>query len=281
MSASSGCPTASWKSTPPIPGASTTAVSPAGAGTASSIVIARRAATSAVAEGGLASMNSAPARPAGPVEPRLDRVVAPRHRGHREPDPRPRLLHPSSVAGRDQQALDRVRVRRAHLPDLGPERAGRLVGLADPRDLAFGRDRGGIDERRMHDGRLEAPEVDDRARPAVAHRCGGRLGRVQERVAVQPVRVRVPERRPVPDADAGAAVQTGGDLLDLAVVQAHRDPQALLDVQLRERAAAGTGGAEDLRGEIAVEHGAMLTAADRRTGRDRFRRPSPGRPRSR
>ena len=69
MSASSGCPTASWKSTPPIPGASTTEVSPAGAGSASSIVIARRAATSAVADGGLASMNSAPARPAGPWNP--------------------------------------------------------------------------------------------------------------------------------------------------------------------------------------------------------------------
>src|SRR5262245_21737754 len=69
MSASSGCPTASWNSTPPMPGASTTAVSPAGAGAASSIVIARRAATSAVAAGGLASMNSAPASPAGPWNP--------------------------------------------------------------------------------------------------------------------------------------------------------------------------------------------------------------------
>jgi hypothetical protein len=84
---------------------------------------------------------------------------------------------------------------------------------------------------------------------------------MQERIAVQTVRVRVPERRPVPHPDAGAAIQTGGDLLDLAVVQAHRDTQAFLDVQLREPAAAGASGTEDLRGEIAVEHGAMLAAA--------------------
>ena len=69
----------------------------------------------------------------------------------------------------------------------------------------------------------------------------------------------------MPHPDAGAAIEAGRDLLDLAVVQAHRDAQALLDVQLREPAAASAGGAEDFRGEIAVEHGAMLAAAGRAT----------------
>jgi hypothetical protein len=89
---------------------------------------------------------------------------------------------------------------------------------------------------------------------------------VQERVAIESVRVRVPERRAVSHPDARAAIETGRDLLDLAVVQTHRDATSLLDVQLREPAAAGASGAEDLRGEIAVEHGAMLAAAGRAAG---------------
>ena len=66
---SSGWPTASWNSTPPMPGASTTVISPAGAGIESSIVTARRAATSAVARGGCRSTNSVPLHAAGPWNP--------------------------------------------------------------------------------------------------------------------------------------------------------------------------------------------------------------------
>jgi hypothetical protein len=68
-SASSGWPTASWNSTPPQPFATTTAISPAGAGIESSIVTARPAARSAVTRGGCASRNSTPAQAAGPSQP--------------------------------------------------------------------------------------------------------------------------------------------------------------------------------------------------------------------
>src|SRR4030065_521050 len=60
----SGWPTASWNSTPPIPGASTTGISPAGAGIESSIATARRAAIRAGPPGGGASMNLDAGRPA-------------------------------------------------------------------------------------------------------------------------------------------------------------------------------------------------------------------------
>ena len=52
-----------------MPGASTTVISPAGAGIESSIVTARRAATSAVARGGCRSTNSVPLHAAGPWNP--------------------------------------------------------------------------------------------------------------------------------------------------------------------------------------------------------------------
>ena len=52
-----------------MPGASTTAISPAGAGIESSIVTARLAATVAVAAGVCSSTNSTPAHAAGPWNP--------------------------------------------------------------------------------------------------------------------------------------------------------------------------------------------------------------------
>ena len=200
------------------------------------------------------------------MEPGLDRVVAPGDRGDRQPDPRADLLDPTAVAGRDQHTLDRVAVDRGDLTDLGTERPSRLVRLAYPVGLPFGRDLGGVHQRRVRHRRLERPEIDDLAGSAVADRGGGGLGRVQERFAIEAVRVGVAERRAVPNPNPGAPVEAGRHLLDLAVVQAHRGAETLLHVQLRERTATGARGPKDLCCKIAVEHGGMLTAAGRRTG---------------
>ena len=56
-------------------------------------------------------------------------------------------------------------------------------------------------------------------------------------------------------ADAGAAIEPGRELLDLAVVQADRRGRLLLDEQLGERTAAAARGAEHLFDELSVEHG--------------------------
>ena len=59
-SASSPCPQASWKSTPPPPGPTTTGISPLGAGTESNLVTALAAALSATSSTFVSSNNSNP-----------------------------------------------------------------------------------------------------------------------------------------------------------------------------------------------------------------------------
>jgi hypothetical protein len=64
----------------------------------------------------------------------------------------------------------------------------------------------------------------------------------------------------VTHTNAGAAIRAGRELLDLAVVQTNRDAEPLLDEQLGECAASGSGGVQDVLGEVAVEHARMLAA---------------------
>ena len=55
------------------------------------------------------------------------------------------------------------------------------------------------------------------------------------------------------------------EMMGVEFISVNTDAQALLHVELREPASAGASRAEDLRGEIGVEHGAMLAAAGRAT----------------
>ena len=64
--------------------------------------------------------------------------------------------------------------------------------------------------------------------------------------------------------DRGAGVRVGQGASFGYAYSNRLDRDALLHAA--EAAAADAGGAEDLRGEIAVEHGAMLAAAGRATG---------------
>ncbi len=112
----------------------------------------------------------------------------------------------------------------------------------------------------MDDGRLELAQVDDVAARIARQRRGRGLGGLQERVAVEAVRVGVSEVAAVGDPDAGAAIEPGRELLDLAVVEPDAGRGALLDEDLREPAAPGVGGGEDLLDELPVEHPPMVPA---------------------
>lgn len=112
----------------------------------------------------------------------------------------------------------------------------------------------------MHDRRFELAQVDDIAGAFLGHGCGGGRSRLEQRIAIQTVGVRVAERGPLSDSDARSPVRTGRDLLDPAVVQPDRNPETVLDEQLGERTTARAGGAQDLLHQIAIEHSAMLAA---------------------
>ena len=114
----------------------------------------------------------------------------------------------------------------------------------------------------MDDAGLPRREVDDAAGlTRLRDRGGGRSCRLQERVAVEAIGVRVPERGSAADANAGAAVETGGELLDLPVVEARGDGGLLLDEDLRELPSARQRVVEDLLDEGAIEHEGGILAA--------------------
>ena len=146
-----------------------------------------------------------------PVEPGLDRSVALRDDLGDEPDPRPLLVDPAAVGGRDQPPLERIDVDPDDLDDLGAQPASDLVDLAEPADLV----RGGHGSAAGPHGCAPAPrggQVDDRAR-ARRKRRARRLGRFQQGVAVEPIRVRVAVAS-LRDPDTRPAIESGRQLLD-------------------------------------------------------------------
>ena len=156
--------------------------------------------------------------------------------------------------GGDQPPLQRIPVDAHHLDHLRAERTGDIVELPQPRDLVRGRNRRGRSLHPVRVGALEGSQIDDIAALTVAQRGAGGFGGLEQRVAVQPVGVRVAVRRAVGDPDAGAAIEAGGEFLDLAVVQPDRGVRGLLDEDLGERPTAPTSGLEHLVHERAIEH---------------------------
>src|SRR5206468_6264532 len=133
--------------------------------------------------------------------------------------------------------LQRVEVDPCDLDDLRAGAAGHLVDLTEPRDLVGGRDAPGGALGPVRPATETVAQIDDRAGSVAAERGACGRGRLDQGVAIEPVRVGVAVGRALCDADAGAPVEPGRQLLDPAVVQPDRRGRALLDEDLREVAA--------------------------------------------
>lgn len=133
-------------------------------------------------------------QPCRSEEPRLDDVVTGGHHLHDQPDARTLLVHPPAVTGRDQDALQRVPIGGGDLPHAAVERSRRVVGLVEPGDLARLLDRVGRFQGRVDHGGLTHRQGNDLGpRFLLGNRRRRGRGRLQQRRAVQSVRIGVPE----------------------------------------------------------------------------------------
>ncbi len=96
-------------------------------------------------------------------------------------------------------------------------------------------------------------QVGDRSRPRARNPRRSDLGGVDQPFAGQDVGEGV-RRLPAPqDPHTGTAVPAGGEILDLAVVQAHRPAAPLLGVDLGEAAATGQRRGQHVAHDVVVQ----------------------------
>ena len=174
-----------------MPGASTTVISPAGAGIESSIVTARLAATSATSRGGFASTNSTPAHAAGPWKPVW--IVSSRFATTWET----RRMR-GRASSTQRPSLDAIRRRCKESPytpttwttsGLKP-RAASSTSRSHATLSAAGTCAGGS-LRMVRLGPLQRAQVDDRARSVVTEGGARGVRRLEQGVAIESVRERV------------------------------------------------------------------------------------------
>ena len=211
----------------------------------------------------------------GTEEPRLDGSVPCGHDLRHHPDARTFLLDPAAVGGRDQPFLEGVAVHPDHLDDLGAEPAGCVVELAQPGHFVHGGELGSRPVRAVHALALAHGEVDDGAGLALLKSRARRLGRLQERIAVEAVRVRVAVRGAEGDANPRPSIEAARELFDLAVVQPDVRGRSLLDEELGEGAAPTASGRQNLLDQLAGQHGRDANSGHRRAQARRRERQEP------
>ena len=194
-----------------------------------------------------------------PVPPGLDHVATLRYDLSDQPDPRPLLVDPPAVRGRDQPALQRIEVDPGDLRHLGAVPARDLVDLAEPTDLVRGGDAVGRAGRAVGPRPEPVGEVDDGPRGVTSERRARRRGGLEQGVGIELVGVRVTVAGALRHPDPGPAIQARRQFFDLPVVQADRRGRALLDEDLREVTTLATSRGEDVGDQLPIEHGGDAT----------------------
>ena len=150
--------------------------------------------------------------------------------------------------------MERVAVDADHLHDLRRDAAGDLVDLLEPGDLG-----GRLELRRralraVATGAVHASQVDHGAGRVAAKRRARRLRGLEERPAIETVRVRVPVGRSSHDAHPSAAIVPRRELLHLPVVQTDRGRGPLLAEHFGEVAPPSSSVTEHFVDELPGEH---------------------------
>lgn len=133
--------------------------------------------------------------------------------------------------------------------------SGGLVGLTKPGDLGRVRDVGERFPDLVDNGCPRTREVDDGPGRSAGHGRRGGSGGLDERLRLEPIRVRVCLRLARDDPDPGPSIEPGDELLDPRVVETDARRSALLSVDLGDVPPRREGFVEDLPHQGLIEHG--------------------------